>query len=74
MVDSDAPPRKRRTDRNPWNLLLLVPVVIPLITPFYNRDRPRFLGFPTFYWLQLAFLVLGVAATTTVYRMTKRGR
>jgi hypothetical protein len=46
--------------------------VIPLLTPLYNRQTPTFLGFPAFYWLQLSFVLIGVASTTIVYRMTKR--
>jgi len=29
-------------------------------------------GLPRFYWLQLAFIVLGVATTTLVYQLTKK--
>jgi hypothetical protein len=61
-----------RSDRSPWNWLLLAPIVIPLLTFLFNRDEPRLAGFPMFYWLQLAFIALGVAVTTTVYRMTKK--
>jgi hypothetical protein len=59
-------------DRSPWNWLLVVPIVVPLLTFLYNADSPRLLGFPRFYWLQLAFIVVGVATTTLVYQMTKR--
>ncbi|MEV0146925.1 MULTISPECIES: DUF3311 domain-containing protein [unclassified Nonomuraea] len=62
-----------KSDRSPWYWLLLVPVVIPLLTFLYNADEPRLFGFPLFYWLQIAFIVLGVVTTTIVYRMT-RGR
>jgi hypothetical protein len=64
-------PGKPRTDRSPWNWLLLVPIVLPLMTFLFNADEPRLLGFPTFYWLQLSFIAVGVACTTIVYRMTK---
>ena len=57
---------------NRWYWLLLVPIVAPLIIVLYNADGPRLLGFPRFYWLQLAFLLLGVATTTLVYQLTKR--
>ncbi|MBG6138398.1 hypothetical protein IW245_004592 [Longispora fulva] len=65
-------PAPRRTDRSPWNWLLLVPIVLPLLTFVYNADSPRLLGFPRFYWLQLAFIIVGVSGTTLVYRMGKR--
>lgn len=65
--------RTRGADASPWNWLLLVPIVIPLLTPLFNRETPKFLGFPAFYWMQLAFVLLGVVSTTIVYRMTKRG-
>jgi hypothetical protein len=29
-------------------------------------------GFPRFYWLQLAFIILGVGTTTLVYQLTKK--
>jgi len=67
------PPAPRAASRpNPWNWLLLVPIVLPLITVLYNGDGPRLLGFPRFYWLQLAFIIVGVGTTTLVYQMTKR--
>jgi hypothetical protein len=59
-------------DRSPWNWLLFVPIIVPLLTPLFNADAPRLFGFPRFYWLQLAFIVLGVASTTLVYQMTKK--
>ncbi len=68
MADDPAP----RSDRSPWNWLLLVPIVIPLLTFLYNDTEPRVGGFPRFYWLQLAFIGLGVACTAIVYRMTKK--
>ncbi|GAA2717691.1 DUF3311 domain-containing protein [Micromonospora olivasterospora] len=67
-----APTRARAKDRSPWNWLLFVPLVVPLIPALFNADSPRFLGFPRFYWLQLAYILLGVATTTLVYQMTKR--
>ena len=62
------------TDRSPWNWLLVIPVVVPLCTFLYNSKDPTLLGFPFFYWGQLAFIVLGVGTTVLVYQMTKRGR
>ena len=69
-----GPPASRTEDRSPWYWLLLVPIVVPLVTAFFNADGPRLFGFPRFYWLQLAFIILGVGTTTLVYQMTKRRR
>jgi type VI protein secretion system component VasK len=62
----------KRSDRSPWNWLLLIPIVVPLIVPLYNKVEPRLGAWPLFYWLQLAFVALGVLTTGIVYRMTRR--
>jgi hypothetical protein len=70
LADSVSGPR--RSDRSRWNWLLVLPVVVPLLTFWFNRDRPRLAGFPFFYWMQFAFIVLGVGCTTIVYLVTRR--
>ena len=55
-----------------WHWLLLVPIVVPLLVFLFNGREPRLFGFPRFYWLQLAFVLLGVVTTLVVYRMTRR--
>ena len=60
-----------RSDRSPWNWLLFLPIVLPLLPFLFNSDEPRLFGFPLFYWLQLAFIIVGVSCTTLVYRMTR---
>ena len=75
MSSPDAPPAgvaPRRSDRSPWNWLLLVPIVVPLLVPLYNAIDPTLGSWPRFYWLQLAFVALGVLTTSIVYRMTRR--
>jgi hypothetical protein len=66
--------RVRAADASPWNWLLLVPIVLCLLTPVFNRATPTLFGFPAFYWLQLLFVLVGVATTVTVYQLTKRKR
>jgi len=39
-------------------LLILVPSIINLLTPLYNRREPEFLGMPFFYWFQMVWLAL----------------
>lgn len=70
----NEPATVRDRDRNPLNWLLLIPIVVPLLVPLYNASDPKLFGFPRFYWLQLAFIILGVGTTTLVYQMTKRRR
>jgi uncharacterized membrane protein len=67
--DAVAP---QRSDRSPWNWLLLVPIVVPLIVPIFNRVEPTLFGWPFFYWFQLALVGLGVLTTVVVYRATRR--
>src|SRR3954462_14405018 len=69
---SPAAVAPQRSDRSPWNWLLLIPIVVPLLVPIYNSIDPELGSWPLFYWLQLAFVVLGVATTALVYRMTRR--
>ena len=72
MADDPVHPPAERSDHSPWNFLLLVPIVIPLLTFLYDGSDPRLFGFPRFYWLQLAYVGLGVICTAVVYKMTKR--
>jgi hypothetical protein len=75
VATTSRPPENvapRRSDRSPWNWLLLVPIVVPLIVPLYNAVEPTLGGWPRFYWLQLLFVALGVLTTVIVYRMTRR--
>lgn len=50
-------------------MLLLVPL-LALVTPVFNRDEPRLLGFPLFYWVQFLFIPLGVVCVAVVYLKT----
>lgn len=67
------PPARGNIRFSPWNLLLLLPLVI-LFTPIYNRVEPKLFGIPFFYWFQLAFIAVGVTATSIVFLATRGER
>jgi uncharacterized membrane protein len=71
MADPHERSQRVRTSSR-WHWLLVVPVVVPLLVFLFNSTNPRIFGFPRFYWLQLAFILLGVGTTTLVYQLTKR--
>jgi hypothetical protein len=62
----------RRVGKSRWHFLLLLAILIPLWTPFYNRLEPRLAGMPFFYWSQLAFIGLAMIVTAIVHVVTKR--
>lgn len=67
------PPAHGNIRFSPWNLLLLLPLLI-LFTPIFNRVEPRLFGIPFFYWFQLAFIAVGVTATSLVFLATRGER
>lgn len=48
-------------------LLLAVPFVAVLWTPFYNSSEPSLAGVPFFYWYQMLWILLGAALLFPVY-------
>jgi len=65
--------KHRRASRG-WYLLLLVQFVAVLWPPFYNRDEPRLIGMPFFYWYQLLWVVIAALLTAIVYFVTDDSR
>ena len=61
------PDVERPSDNHALNWLLLVPIVICLAVPFYNRTDPTLFGIPFFYWFQLAIIPIGVVCTMAVF-------
>ena len=59
------------TRRHGFQWLLIVPMVLPLLTPFYNRMNPTFWGIPFFYWYQMGCAILNSLLITFVYQITK---
>jgi len=70
MVSPKTEPGAQRRS-SAWHLLLVIPIVVPLLVFLFNAKDPYLLGFPRFYWLQLAFILLSVATTLVVYQLTK---
>jgi hypothetical protein len=80
-----APRRHRLAGRRRWpqrqpvpdasrrHWRLLVPVVLPLLTPLYNRVEPRLFGMPFFYWFQLGLAALSTIVISVVH-LTRRAR
>lgn len=61
---------KRRNSRPVW-LLLLLPYAGLLWPAFYNMREPELLGFPFFYWYQLAWVPITALLTWLVYRSVR---
>jgi hypothetical protein len=70
-VDGNAPLPSRRLG---WQWLLVIPIVLPLLAPLYNRMNPRLYGVPFFYWVQLAIVPVSILTLTAVYQLTKGRR
>jgi hypothetical protein len=64
--------RWSRAGRSRWHLLLLLPVLLGLSTPLFNRIAPHLGGIPFFYWGQLALIVFATLVTAIVHGLTKR--
>jgi len=62
----------RRSDYSPWNYLLLIPIILPLLTFLYNHETPELFGIPFFYWFQMLLAPLAVLATVSVFYLTRR--
>lgn len=72
--DAGLSPRSRPMVRR-WALwLLVVPLVVPLLSPLYNRRDPTLWGVPFFFWFQIACAFLACATITAVYQLTKGRR
>lgn len=58
--------------RSRWvYLIFLVPMLGTLWVPLYNRVDPTLMGFPFFYWYQLAWVPLTVVLSGLVYLITE---
>jgi len=42
-----------------------------LVTPWFNTIEPRLFGMPFFYWVQFAFVPVGVVCVAIMYVKTR---
>ncbi len=57
-----------------WLLLLGLPFIAVLWVGSYNQLEPTWLGFPFFYWYQLALVPICSLLVAVVFRMTRSER
>ena len=69
LPDTGASGRTAK-DRTPVNWLLLVPLLLVIWPPLYNKEDPTLFGIPFFYWYQLLVIPISVVCTVVVYRAT----
>jgi hypothetical protein len=62
---------QNKTPSRWWYALLLLPFIGLLWVPIYAKVDPELLGFPFFYWYQLAWVPISVAITYLVYTRTR---
>jgi len=55
-------------------LLLALPYIAVLWVGSYNKLEPGWLGFPYFYWYQLAWVPLCSILVAIVFRLTRSER
>jgi len=53
--------------------LLLLPLLM-LVTPWINTVEPRLFGMPLFYWVQFAWVPIGVLCVAIVNATTRSAR
>jgi len=67
--ERSSPVRPRPRGR--W--LLIIPIGMPLLVPFYDRVDPQLWGIPFFFWYQMACALVAIVTISTVYLLS-RGR
>ena len=54
-------------------VLLLIPCLLSLAVPLFDRDEPRLLGFPFFYWYLFALVPISAVFIYAVFRIDRSG-
>ena len=58
---------RRRLARYWPRFLFIIPVLLVVWVPFYNRVEPTLADIPFFYWYQLAAILIGAVVAAIVY-------
>jgi uncharacterized ion transporter superfamily protein YfcC len=66
--------RMRMRARDWILVLLLIPFVAVLWTPFYATRQPEWQGVPFFIWYQFAWAILTASLTIVVYLVQQSGK
>jgi len=53
-------------------LLILIPSIVDLAVPIYNRDSPELFGIPFFYWFQTLWLLPAAGFYMAFSRLAER--
>jgi hypothetical protein len=61
-----------RKSHSAWNWILVLPLFGLLFPGLYARQTPEILGFPFFYWYQVAWVLVTGVLTGIVYLATER--
>jgi uncharacterized protein DUF3311 len=70
-VEPSPPPRAAGPQISPLRVVAAVCIVAPFVAmlwiPSYNKETPKLLGFPFFYWYQLLWVVITALLMAVAY-------
>lgn len=69
---SDKPPGWTPVRMIAVPVLLALPFIGTLWVGSYARTGPTFIGFPFFYWYQMAWVIISSVCTVLAYRLVLR--
>src|SRR4051812_1602210 len=72
---SERGPAGGRRTTGPWvviAVLLGLGILLPLLVPIYDAEKPTLWGFPFFYWFQFLLIPIVSAMTYAAFRLSLR--
>lgn len=61
-------PNMSKTKRVIWLIVLIIPCLLSIWVPLYNRVEPMWFGIPFFYWFQFSLIIVMAIVTALAYR------